>query len=282
MSDLIIKKAKLKHYELGYVEYGEENSQGLIIMPAIISRIRNWNFIAEFMGQKFHSVLFDLPGHGESKLISAYNRELFGKSMIEFADYLGFERVSLMGFSFGGMLVMTSLKYLKDRVDNVILLAPVLDKDVISIEKTKRKLAVEIIRFLGYKPTMTLVSSFVSSKIGSKVLSKLVAKFIKLDHPEMFRKSLRNIEKSALESLAVQCKEVMALEEFRDVKYQHRCFYAVSKQDPMIDPEKSKKLAESIFENIYIDYLDMPYHQPKEPYTLEFANEKFGHLLDLV
>lgn len=282
MSELIIKKAKLKHYEFGYVEYGKENSQGLIIMPAIISRIRNWNFIAQFMGQKFHAVLFDLPGHGESKLISAYSRELFGESMVEFADYLGFKRVSLMGFSFGGMLVMTSLKYLKDRVDNVVLLAPVLDKDVISIDKTKRRLAVEIIRFLGYKPTMSLISSFISSRVGSKVLSKLVTKFIDLDHPEMFRKSLRNIEKSALESLAVQCREVMALEEFRNVKYNHRCFYAVSKQDPMINPQKSREFAESIFDNIYIDYLDMPYHQPKEPYTLEFANKKFGHLLDLV
>lgn len=282
MTNLNIKHASLTHYDIGYIEYGKESMPPLIIMPAIISRLKNWNFVAEFMGQKFHTIMFDLPGHGESILKSEYHKDLLGQSLVEFADYLKFPKLTIMGFSFGGMLALESLKYLGDRVDNIILLAPVIDKDVIKISSSKRAVAAEVIRFLGYKPTSGMITALVKSRLGSKLLVELVKKFLDIDHPEVFRKSLRAIEKSAIESLAVQCKEVLELDDYRNKKYKQRCFYAVSKHDPMVDPQKSKQFAESIFDNIEVDYLDMPYHQPKEPYTLDYMNRKFGHLLQRV
>ena len=54
--------ANLPLTKLHYVTCGD--GPPLIMVPATMSKIKNWLPLAQFMGQKFTVHFFELPGHG--------------------------------------------------------------------------------------------------------------------------------------------------------------------------------------------------------------------------
>src|SRR5512138_1023018 len=114
---------KLPDTCLRYVKAG--TGKPLIIVPATVSLIRQWLPLTQFMGQRFTSYFFELPGHGGSTPYpEKFDSRLVPKTVEGFVDHLGYDKFSLMGFSFGGLLALRTLEHLQDRIDKMILLSP--------------------------------------------------------------------------------------------------------------------------------------------------------------
>src|SRR5574339_1201224 len=73
---------------LHYVKAG--SGPPLIIVPATVSLIRQWLPLTQFMGQRFTSYFFELPGHGGSTPYPEKFRSHFVPKTVEsFVDNLG-------------------------------------------------------------------------------------------------------------------------------------------------------------------------------------------------
>lgn len=113
----------LQNTRLHYVKAG--TGPPLIIVPATVSLIRQWLPLTQFMGQRFTSYFFELPGHGGSTPYpEKFESRFIPKTVEGFVNSLGYEKFNLMGFSFGGLLALRTLEYLQDRIEKVILLSP--------------------------------------------------------------------------------------------------------------------------------------------------------------
>ncbi len=103
---------------LHIMEAGE--GEPLIITPATISELENWCHLTQFMAQWFHVYFFELPGHGESSVFDGkFSSQKVAELIEQLVDELGIERFNLMGFSFGGILVMrTYPRFCKGHLPN--------------------------------------------------------------------------------------------------------------------------------------------------------------------
>ena len=107
----------------------KQSGPPLIIVPATVSLIRQWLPLTQFMGQRFTSYFFELPGHGGSTPYpEKFNSDFVPTTVQAFVDNLGYDKFNLMGFSFGGLLALRTLEHLRDRIDKVILLSPCVSK----------------------------------------------------------------------------------------------------------------------------------------------------------
>ncbi len=113
----------LPNTRLHYVKAGM--GAPLIIVPATVSLIRQWLPLTQFMGQRFTSYFFELPGHGGSTPYpEKFKSQFVPRTVEEFVNNLGYDKFNLMGFSFGGLLALRTLEHLQDRIEKVILLSP--------------------------------------------------------------------------------------------------------------------------------------------------------------
>ena len=128
---------ELPNTRLHYVKTG--TGPPLVIVPATVSLISQWLPLAQFMGQRFTSYFFELPGHGGSTPYPEnFESRMVPYTVEAFVDALGHETFNLMGFSFGGLLALTTLTEFSKRVDNVILVSPLVDSDALRIPRISK------------------------------------------------------------------------------------------------------------------------------------------------
>src|SRR3989337_2536136 len=105
---------RLPKTNLHYIKCGD--GPPLIMVPATISKIENWLALAQFMGQRFRVYFFELPGHGSSSPFpQPFSSQLAAETVEDFIGCPGYQSVSLMGFSFVGILTMTTLNRPRER-----------------------------------------------------------------------------------------------------------------------------------------------------------------------
>ena len=176
----------------------------LIMVPATMSYIKDWITLIQFMGQKFTTYFFELPGYGGSTPYKEkFSSKLVTKTIESFADKLKIDNFSIMGFSFGGILTLKAVDYLEDKIDKVILLSPCVSKEAMNFSKTRLFIA----RGLAYCLKNNLIRKLISSKrFGTPLLSYL-RKFGKINIP--IEEHLKKMPKRTLDILVYQVNEVL-------------------------------------------------------------------------
>ena len=271
---------ELPQTTLHYVRCGD--GPPLIMVPATVSRVENWLALVKFMAKHFTVYFFELPGHGKSTPFSEpFTTRLVAETVESFIDALGYERVSLMGFSFGGILAMKSLYLLKDRIDKVILVAPALSKRAITFSPLRLRAAGV---FVGAMRNAALRDGFLSL-IKSRQIRPLAGKVLRrafkvdqgIDMDEVFEK----ISATTCEVLAYQFTELMELElPNLESPLPHPCYFAMSIYDTMLDYQTTVEVARKQFTQLQVKELYLPYHQPPRPFTYEEIETQFGSLLE--
>src|SRR5512138_1117148 len=128
---------KLPDTCLRYVKAG--TGAPLIIVPATVSLIRQWLPLTQFMGQRFTTYFFELPGHGGSTPYpEKFESRFVPKTVEAFVNSLGHEKFSLMGFSFGGLLALRTLEHLQDRIEKVVLLTPCVSRRALKCSRPRQ------------------------------------------------------------------------------------------------------------------------------------------------
>ncbi len=110
--------------KLHYQTLGNPKAPALLFLHGFLGLGTDWQEIAEAFAADHYCILPDLPGHGLSKLASPDTQpsmKAAADSLMELADDLRVDRVTIIGYSMGGRIALYfSLKF-TDRVRAVVL-----------------------------------------------------------------------------------------------------------------------------------------------------------------
>ena len=256
-----------------------EAGQGapLIMVPATISELHNWLPLAQFMAQWFHVYFFELPGHGQSEPF----RERFSSQQVaelvgQLADKLGFERFSLMGFSFGGILTMRTFKLLSARVDRVILIAPCLDHRALPFSSFRVSLLHKFNQLLSRPKVQKGFYHLIHNENTVSMVVKLLQKIGHLEQTMPLEKKLLQTTENTISVLNAQVDEILTAEfEVTSTRSQTPCYFAMSVYDPLLRFDTTLSIVHNHFENVSTVPLLYPFHQPPGAFTYDELNRNF-------
>ena len=254
----------------------------LIMVPATISELQNWLSLAQFMGQWFHVYFFELPGHGQSEPFHGpFSSQRVAQLVEQLADYLGFERFSLMGFSFGGILAMQTFKRLSARIDRVVFIAPCLDRRALPFSALRLSVLYKFNEFLSEPNVQRYFYDLIRNEFTVSIIVRLLQRMGRLENTAPLEKKLLHTPPSTIAVLNAQIHEILTTEfEEIPVKHQTPCYFAMSVYDPLLRFDITLNVVYNHFENVRAVPLFYPFHQPPGAFTFEELNRKFYKTVD--
>ena len=256
----------------------------LIIVPATVSLIRQWLPLTQFMGQKFTAHFFELPGHGGSTPYpTQFHSQLVPPTVEALADTLDYERFSLMGFSFGGLLALRTLEHLQDRIDKFILLSPCVSKRALRFSAIHQFLLRNGARMLQSTHVQRGAYRLMTTPALEDTLIFVLSKFTRVKPSIMKSKNALNIPIPTLDVFAHTVEEIFTQEYLpARGRFDIPCYFGMSVNDDMLQYDLTEQRVREMFPHLRIQRFTHPYHQPPHPPTFEWLMQDFGHLLDML
>jgi pimeloyl-ACP methyl ester carboxylesterase len=278
--DISLQKITLPLTTLYYASCGQ--GPPLVIVPATISRIRDWQPLIRFMGQKFTTLFFELPGHGGSTPFpQSFSSKLVGQTVEDLINALQFDTITLMGFSFGGILTLRILNQIQPRINRLVLISPCISHHTLLYSPIR----IMFLRMLVIIMVRRSPQAFVLKMIHNEALVDYVLLMLKKwGHVEFYGNALRNtllsLPGSTLDVLTYQINEILNTDPISEVDaYDTPCIFGMSRLDPLLCFEMTKKSILEKFKDVWMDCHDLPYHQPPEPFSFDGLNQEYGRLL---
>jgi pimeloyl-ACP methyl ester carboxylesterase len=113
--------AKVNGIDFHYVDWGNDHLPHVVLLHGGALTAHTWDMACLLLRDKYHLIAPDQRGHGDTGWSTddqlAANSDLMGDDTIQFIDHLGYDRISLVGMSMGGM---NSIRYAakhQDRLD---------------------------------------------------------------------------------------------------------------------------------------------------------------------
>lgn len=267
---------------LHYVKSG--NGPPLVIVPATVSLIRQWQPLAQFMGQRFTSYFFELPGHGGSTPYpEKFKSHLVPKTVEAFVNGLGHDRFHLMGFSFGGLLALRTLEHLQDRIDRVLLLSPCVSRRALKWSAPRQLLFKASIRGMKNSTLLSGVHWLMNSPPLEKPLTCALSRFSNIDKRILEQKNALRMPISTLDVFAYTMDEIFKIEyRYPHAPFKIPCYFGMSVNDDILDYDMTERIVRENFLSPTVQKFTHPYHQPPEPPTFEWLVKEFGRFLDMI
>ena len=272
----------LSNTRLHYVKAG--TGPPLIIVPATVSLIRQWLPLTQFMGQRFTSYFFELPGHGGSTPYPQKFESRFVPQTVEaFADSLGFETFHLMGFSFGGLLALRTLEHLHNRIEKVILLSPSVSRRALKWSTPRQWVFKASIMAMKNTALMKGAHQIMNTPQLEKPLTYILSKISKVDRKILESKHALRIPLTTLDVFAHTMDEIFQMEyQYGRAPFKNPCYFGMSINDDILDYDLTEQIVRQHFQKITIQKFTHPYHQPPTPPTFEWLNSEFGQFLEMI
>lgn len=271
----------LPETRLHYVSSG--SGPPLIMIPATVSLIRQWQPLVQFMGLRFSATFFELPGYGgSSPYAQRFHSSLVPLTVAALADRLGHDRFNLMGFSFGGLLAMRTLEKLQHRIDNVILLSPLLSCRTLRFTRTQQSVIRRLIRLMQVPAAQRGAVRVMHAGPLQPALIHALSMLSNIDKKIIRNKDALNISQTTLDVLGHTLGEILDTEYRPPSPFATPCYFAMSVNDDMIDYALTEPLVRESFPHLKIQTFDYPYHQPPDPPTFEWLVERFHPFLNLL
>ena len=121
------KTVKIGGKDIYYVEAGK--GEPLMLLhgggPGA-SGWSNYNRNVEALSAKYHVIIPDLPGYGQShkEVITGPRFAVYAEAMIGVLDHLGLKKAHVVGNSLGGGTALKMALEYQDRIDKLILMGP--------------------------------------------------------------------------------------------------------------------------------------------------------------
>lgn len=264
---------------LAYAKCG--SGEPLIIVPATISRIDDWLPFIHFVGQRYETYFFELPGHGGSAAFEgSYSSDLVAETIEHFMDALGLETVTLMAFSFGGVLSLKTLRRLGDRVSRVVMLSPFVSHAGLRHNPVKLGAVKAAVRSTGHRLGRAAWLRIMRDPLAVDSFVWFATTVGKYETTADLRGRLLDFSDSAFDTLSSQVREILSTKaEDLAGPYPQPCFFGMSVRDPLLDFETSYRFARENFANLTVARWDFDYHCPREPFTLAQLNRDYSQLL---
>jgi pimeloyl-ACP methyl ester carboxylesterase len=272
----------LPNTRLHYVRAG--TGAPLIIVPATVSLIRQWLPLTQFMGQRFTSYFFELPGHGGSTPYPEKFQSRFVPYTVEsFVDNLGHEKFNLMGFSFGGLLALRTLEHLQDRIEKVILLSPCVSRRALKWSTLRQWAFKASIRAMKNPTLLQGIHYTMNAPRLEKPLTYALSKASNVDRRILENKHALQMPISTLDVFADTLDEIFQTEyQYGGAPFKIPCYFGMSVNDDILEYSLTEQIVRQHFQQITIQQFTHPYHQPPEPPTFEWLNREFGQFLERI
>jgi pimeloyl-ACP methyl ester carboxylesterase len=273
---------RLPNTRLHYVKAG--TGPPLIIVPATVSLIRQWLPLAQFMGQRFTSYFFELPGHGGSTPYPQKFKSDFVPLTVEaFVDNLGYDKFNLMGFSFGGLLALRTLEHLQDRIEKVFLLSPCVSRRALKWSKPRQWMFKASIKALQNPTLLRGIHYVMNAPRLEKPLTYALSKASNVDRRILESKNALRMPISTLDVFAYTLGEIFQTEyQYDGAPFKIPCYFGMSVNDDILEYRLTKQIVRRHFQQITVQQFTHPYHQPPEPPTFEWLNREFGRFLGMI
>jgi pimeloyl-ACP methyl ester carboxylesterase len=253
-----------------------------VIVPATVSLINQWLPLAQFMGQRFTTYFFELPGHGNSTPYpEKFESHLVPETVKNFMEAMGYPTFNLMGFSFGGLLALRTLEALQDRIETVVLISPCVSKLALKYSTRRQWGFRQACSALKSQTVQQRTLRILNNRQIERPLIYAISKVSKIDKKILESKDALKIPPSTLDVLAHTVDEIFNMEyHFQGRPFQHPCHFGMSLYDDMLDYDTTLEIVRSHFNNLSVHTFTLPYHQPPEPPTFEWLNQEFGPILE--
>lgn len=273
---------ELSNTRLHYMKSGD--GPPMVMVPATISRIENWRSLAQFMAQKFTVYFFELPGHGGSTPFpTPFSTRQVAETVEAFIDRLRHKSIFLMGFSFGGILAMETLRLLQERVQKVVLIAPALSKRALQFASIHLWMVRNVVKVLKRQSVRAGLLRLIRSQRLSPLMAAFLARFANVEKSIPMGKIFRNISDSTADVLSYQLDELLNFElPDLSVPFQQPCYCAMSINDPMLDFDTTLGVLQKQFSQVYVERFTHAYHQPPKQLTFREIVQQYDPLLDYI
>jgi len=267
---------------LHYVKTG--SGPPLVIVPATVSLIRQWLPLAQFMGQRFTSYFFELPGHGGSTPYpDKFESSMLPTTVEAFVNEMGHDTFNLMGFSFGGLLALRTLEHLHSRVDKVILLSPCVSRRSLKWSWRRQMAFKASIKAMKNSYVLKGTHHVMNMQYLETPLTYAISKVSNIDQRILRHKNAIRMPLSTLDVFTYTVDEILQMEyRYAHAPFENPCYFGMSINDDLLDYNLTEQIVRQHFEQISIQQFTHPYHQPPEPPTFEWLVSKFGHFLDMI
>lgn len=254
----------------------------LIVVPATVSLIEDWTPMIQFLGQRYRTYFFEMPGHGgSSALEEGFSSTRLASVIGDLADHVGEERFSLLGFSFGGILALRALQELGPRIDKVGLLSPCVGKHALTRPPFDKVLITAAISALEHRAPRRALAWLLKNETAVRLVVGFMHDVGGFETPTDLRGRLRGYSASTLQVLVAQVREILTVTEDELAgPYPQPCFFGMSEFDPLLDYRLTEAFVAENFSDLVAEKFDWPYHAPPEPLTYEDYIRDYGSLLE--
>ncbi len=122
-NSMVIEASSGNRYHI--VREGSDQLPPLVLIHGLNSDLQQWFYQRRFFEGKYHLVLIDLPGHGNSGPASDLSVDTLSRDLKELLGFLKMEDYVLWGHSMGGSVI---LKYCKENRNDTLLHAIIIQQ----------------------------------------------------------------------------------------------------------------------------------------------------------
>ncbi len=275
-----VRDAELPGTRLRYAECGD--GPPMIIVPATVSLIEDWTPMIQFIGQRYRTYFFEMPGHGGSTPLSeGFSSTRLTQVIGDLADHVGAERFALLGFSFGGILALRALQGLGERVVKVGLLSPCVSNLALTRPALDRKAVAAVISALEHRIPRSALAWLLGNDVAARMVVWFMVDVGGFESPTDLRARLSTYSASTIQVLVAQVREILTVtEEDLAGPYPQPCFFGMSEFDPLLDYHRTVAFARANFADLVVETFDWPYHAPPVPLTFDDYVRDYTALLE--
>jgi len=252
------------------------------VVPATISVIEDWKLLIQFLGLRYRTLFFEMPGHGgSSALEDGFDSRRLPGVMAELADHAGVNRFILLSFSFDGILALRALEALGPRIVNAILLLPGVAGRALKRSPLDRALVTALTSALEHRlPSWALMRNETAVRLLAWFVCDVGGFETSTDLPTR----LASYSVTTIDVLATQIREVLTLaDDELDGPYPQPCLFAMSVSDSLFSYTVAEAFVRKNFTHVMIESFDWPYHAPPVPFAFGDYIHDYGwiHEMDL-
>ena len=122
---LVSKTLQVKEgVEIVYSEGGNKDAPTLVLLHGYYGDRNNWNQVVHQLQDKYHFIIPDLPGHGDSSQHPQANYSVAEMAFVmsDLVEQLGIDQFNLAGHSMGGAVAIQWTMAHQNQVKNLILM----------------------------------------------------------------------------------------------------------------------------------------------------------------
>src|SRR3989344_2448827 len=183
----------IRDKKVRYLEKNVHAPDTLVILHGIGSTANTFIPLSKEFKKNIHLIALDFPGRGSTELTSN-TIESFSDWLKEFLEYLGLEKVSLLGTSLGGAVAFKFSHKYPEMVKKLIVVAPPISSHEIC---KSRKTLLQFVLWVLNKSIIIKGITKLIKKINDKWLSRLVKVYAALNR-KWKRDIYENLDKESI------------------------------------------------------------------------------------